>query len=453
VTSLLVRGAEVVVTMDDAGSEIAGGAVYAEDGWIRQVGPAATLPGTADRVVDASGSVVLPGLINTHHHLSQTLTRALPGAQNAGLFDWLRVLYPVWARLTPDHVRTATMTGLAELALSGCTTAFDHQYLWPGGSRLDDQMEAADVIGIRFHGSRGSMSVGESGGGLPPDEVVEDEDEILEDCVRVIDAFHDAAPGSMRQVALAPCSPFSVSTGLMARTAELARRHGVRLHTHLAETADEEEYCRATFGRRPVEYAADTGWLGEDVWFAHAVHVDEQEIGRMAETGTGVAHCPTSNMRLGSGIAPVAGFMRSGVLVGLGVDGSASNDSSHMLAEVRQAMLLARLAGSIVPAAGPQMTARQALRLATRGGAAILGRSDIGSLEVGKVCDMIAIDVGGIDHAGFADPVAGVVFASPGRVRHTIVHGRLIVEDGRLMSADEAELAAAHRRLAAALVA
>ena len=316
--TLLVRNAHTLVTMDPARREIAGGGLFARDGFIEQVGPSADLPTAADQVVDAAGMLVLPGLINTHHHLYQTLTRAVPGAQDVGLFPWLKRLYPIWARMTPDDVGLATMVGLLELAHSGCTTVFDHQYLWPNGSGVGDQVAAAHEMGVRFHASRGAMSLGESRGGLPPDSVVEDEDAILDDCLRAIAAYHDPSPGSMTQIVVAPCSPFSVTPDLMRAAADLARDQKVRLHTHLAETLDEEHFCLETFGARPVEYAEDLGWSGPDVWFAHGVFVDRDEIGRMAAAGTGVAHCPTSNMRLASGIAPIAGYLAAGVPVGLG---------------------------------------------------------------------------------------------------------------------------------------
>ncbi len=450
--TLLLRHAEVLVTMD--GDEIADGALHARDGWITEVGATTDLPAHADEVVDLSGHVVIPGLVNAHHHLYQTLTRAVPGAQNAGLFDWLTTLYPVWARMTPDHVRVATTVGLSELALSGCTTAFDHHYLWPNGSRLDDQVEGAEPVGIRFHVSRGSMSLGESAGGLPPDSVVEDEASILADCHRVVANFHDPGPGSMLRVVLAPCSPFSVTPELMAASAELARQLGVSLHTHLAETADEDEFCRSRFGVRPVEYVSDLGWAGSDVWYAHAVHVAPDEVAIMAEAGTGVAHCPTSNMRLASGIAPVHRYLEAGVPVGLGVDGSASNDSSHMLAEVRQAMLLARLAVSPgVGEPGPQLAARRALAMGTRGGARVLGRTDVGSLSPGKAADVVAIDLDRLEYAGaLHDPVAAVVFCAPGRVTHSWVGGRRVVDDGRLCGLDERRLVGEHNSLASTLV-
>jgi cytosine/adenosine deaminase-related metal-dependent hydrolase len=341
VGTLLVRNADVLVTMDPARREIAGGGVFARDGWIERVGVTAELPPTADDALDARGMVVTPGLVNTHHHFFQTLTRAM--AQDSELFGWLVELYPVWAGLTPEHVRVSTRLALAELALSGCTTAFDHHYLWPAGTSVDQQFEAAAGVGLRFHASRGSMSLGESAGGLPPDSVVEDEATILADSRRVVEGFHDPRPGGMTRVVLAPCSPFSVSTTLMRESADLARDLGVQLHTHLAETRDEEAFCLATFGLRPIDYAESVGWLADDVWFAHAVFVSDADIALMVGSRTGAAHCPTSNMRLSSGAAPLSRFLDAGVPVGLGVDGSASNDTSHLMAEARRALLVARL--------------------------------------------------------------------------------------------------------------
>jgi len=449
--TLLVRHAEVLVTMD--GEEIEDGGLLARDGWIEQVAPTDELPGEADEVVDLNDHVVLPGLVNTHHHLYQTLTRVVPGAQDAGLFDWLLTLYPIWAAMTPDHVRVSTRLGLAELALSGCTTAFDHHYLWPNGSRVDDQIEGAAPVGVRFHVSRGSMSLGQSDGGLPPDSVVETNDVILEDSRRVVDLFHDPVPGSMTKVVLAPCSPFSVTTDLMAETADLARDLEVGMHTHLAETADEEDFCLARFARRPVEYMEDLGWAGPDVWYAHAVHVADDEVTRMGASGTGVAHCPTSNMRLASGLAPVSRYLKAGVGVGLGVDGSASNDASHMMGEVRQALLLNRLGVSPGIGEGPQMSARQALGLATVGGAGVLGRDDIGKLVPGMCADFIAYDLNRVEFAGaLHDPVAAVVMCSPVTVDHSWVGGRKVVDSGQLTGVDTKDLVREHNRLAATLV-
>ncbi len=452
-STTLVRNARVLVTMDDESSEIPDGGVFAEDGWITQVGASVDLPETADRVIDAEGMVVLPGLINTHHHLYQTLTRAVPQAQDAELFDWLVALYPMWARLTPDSVRDATTLGLAELALSGCTTAFDHQYLWPNGSSIDDQFAGAEAVPIRFVASRGSMSLGESDGGLPPDLIVESHENIMQASQEAVSRWHDPAAGSMRQVVLAPASPFSVTKELMVESAELARELGCRLHTHVAETVDEEAFCLERFGSRPVEYAGEVGWLGDDVWYAHGVHISEDESQLMADTRTGVAHCPSSNMRLASGIAPIARFLRQGVPVGLGTDGSASNDSSNLIGEVRQAMLLARLA--VAPGVGETgllMSARAALRLATRGSAEVLGRSDIGSLEVGKACDLIAVDVtGGLADSGYADPVASLAFGSRSRVDWSVVHGRVVVEAGQLRGLEVESLRDRHQAWAKTL--
>lgn len=453
-TTLLVKNALALVTMDGERREIPGGGLYAVDGFIEQVGPSTELPQTADTVLDLAGHVVLPGLVNTHHHLSQTLTRAVPGAQDVGLFDWLRTLYPIWARITAEHLAVSARLGLAELALSGCTTAFDHTYLFPNDARLDDEVEAAAQVGLRLHASRGSMSLGESKGGLPPDSVVEEEPAILEDTDRVIAAYHDPAPGSMIQVVVAPCSPFSVTPDLMRESAALARHHGVRLHTHLAETMDEEAFCLETHGRRPVELAEDLGWMGDDVWFAHGVFIDDAEIGRMAASHTGVAHCPSSNMRLASGIAPVRRFLAAGVPVGIGVDGSASNDSSHLLAEARQAMLLARLDAAPNQQGGELLTARTALELATRGGAELLGRPDLGSLESGKCADFVAIDVDRIEYAGgLHDPVAAVLFAAPVTVDVNYVHGRPVVVDGTLVTVDVDDLVARHNAAARDLTA
>jgi cytosine/adenosine deaminase-related metal-dependent hydrolase len=448
--TLLARNATVIATMD--GREIEDGAILARDGWIEQIGPTAELPGEADEIVDLRGHVVLPGLVNTHHHLYQTLTRVIPAAQSSGLFDWLRALYPIWAEMTPEHVRVSTRLGLAELALSGCTTASDHQYLWPNGSRVDDQIEGAAPVGIRFHVSRGSMSLGESEGGLPPDSVVEPEERILEDSKRVVGEYHDPAPGAMTRVVLAPCSPFTVTGELMTATAELGRELGVTLHTHLAETFDEEEFCTEHFGRRPVEYMEDLGWSGPDVWYAHAVHVADDEVDRMGGAGTGVAHCPTSNMRLASGLAPVSRYLKAGVRVGLGVDGSASNDSSHMMSEVRQALLLNRLAVSPGLGSGPQMTAREVLRLATVGGARVLGRDDIGRLAPGLAADFVAYDLNRIQFAGaLHDPVAAVVMCAPVTVDHSWVGGRRVVENRRLANLDLPPLLEEHNGLAALL--
>jgi len=445
--------------MDDQRREIAGGGMFIRDGFIEQVGLSNELPDSADKVLDLDGHIILPGLINTHHHFYQTLTRAVPAAQNANLFNWLKTLYPIWARMTPEDIYLSTQTALAELALSGCTTASDHLYLFPNGSKLDDEIAAAGVIGLRIQASRGSMSLGDSKGGLPPDSVVDDEDAILADSVRLIERYHDARPGAMVQIVLAPCSPFSVTGELMKQSAALARQYGVHLHTHLAETKDEEQFTIEKFGYRPVAYMESVDWIGPDVWFAHSVHISREEVETFAHSGCGVAHCPSSNMRLASGIAPVWEYLRAGVKLGLGVDGSASNDSSHLLAEARQAMLLARLWAGLEGAslstqdAPPLLTARQALEMATRGGADVLGRSDIGSLAAGKCADFFAINLNRLDYAGaLHDPLAAIVFCAPQRVDFNVVHGRLIVENGQLLSVDLPHLVEKHNQAARRLV-
>jgi len=446
--SLLVRHADLLVTMDDAGTTWSDGALSIEDGVIRQVGPTADLPATADRVIDAHGLVILPGLVNTHHHFFQTLTRNLPAAQDAGLFDWLRVHYPIWSRLTPEAIAVSSKVAIAELMRSGCTTASDHTYLWPNGARLDDQIEAATELGIRFHASRGSMSVGESKGGLPPDSVVEDEASILRDSRRLIETFHDSARFSMLRIVLAPCSPFSVSPDLMRESVALARASGVHSHTHLAETRDEEAYCRATFKRTPVELAEELGWIGPDVWHAHMVHAHPPEVQRLGATRTGIAHCPTSNMRLASGIAPLRSWIDAGCRVGLGADGSASNDGSHLLAEARQAMLLQRVGGD--PAA---LGAHEALRLATRGGAETLGRDDIGLLAPGMAADAIGVRLDDLGFAGGSvhDPLAALIFCQSQNVDLSLINGRVRIEDGAFVDLDLPPLIARHNVIARAL--
>jgi 8-oxoguanine deaminase len=458
--TLLIKNATLLVTMDDQRREIPGGGIFAENGFITQVGPTAELPQTADLVLDMTGQVVLPGLVNTHHHFYQTLTRAVPAAQDANLFNWLKTLYPIWACMTPEDIFVSTQTALAELALSGCTTASDHLYLFPNGSKLDDEIAGAREVGLRLHASRGSMSLGESQGGLPPDSVVDTEEHILADSVRLVEQYHDPKPGSMLQIVLAPCSPFSVTGDLMRESAKVARQYGVHLHTHLAETEDEESFCLQKFGYRPVGYMQSVDWVGEDVWFAHSVWVNKEEVQVFARHHCGVAHCPTSNMRLASGIAPVKEYLAAGVNVGLGVDGSASNDGSHLLAEVRQAMLLSRLKEGITgfslsnDPARRLMTAREALYLGTRGGAAVLGRSDIGSLEPGKCADFFSIDLDRLDYAGGAvhDPVAAVVFCQPTRVDSTVVAGKVVVSGGRLITIDEQKLVQRHNQAAKRLL-
>lgn len=446
--TLLIRRADVLVTMDEERREIADGALFARDGVIEQVGTTAELPQTADLVLDMSGRVVTPGLVNTHHHLYQNLTRVVPAAQDALLFGWLKTLYPIWGRMGPEHIRASTIIGLMEMAETGCTTSSDHLYMFPNGARLDDSIEAAAEIGLRFHPTRGSMSIGESKGGLPPDALVEDEAAILADCRRVIEAFHDPAPYSMVRVGVAPCSPFSVSRELMRDSAELARSYGVGMHTHLAENVEDVAYSLEKFGVRPGSYAEALGWCGPDVWHAHCVQLDADEIGLFARTDTGVAHCPCSNMRLGSGVAPVREMIAAGVKVGLGVDGSASNDSGHMLNEARQALLLQRVAKG-----GAALTARQALELATLGGASALGRDDIGALAPGKAADLAAFDLSDIAFSGAQwDPVAALVFCGPARADSVVVNGRVVVERGRCVTVDREIALERHASLAQDLI-
>src|SRR6267378_5043966 len=464
-STLLAKNAEVLVTMDSQRREVKNAGLYAEDGFIKHIGPNGELPATADTVMDLSGQIVLPGFVNTHHHLNQTLTRNLVAAQNNNLFPWLQAQYRIWARTTEEASRASTLIGLAELALSGCTTVFDHTYVFKNGNNLDCQIQAAKDLGVRFHASRGSMSLGQSQGGLPPDDCVEDEAFILKDSDRVIRAYHDASPGSMTQIALAPCSPFSVTISLLRDSAALARQYKVKLHTHLCETRDEERYTLERYRLRPVDWMETHGWLGDDVWFAHAIHVDDDEIKKFAQTGCGAAHCPCSNMRLGSGIAPIKKYLAAGVKVGLGVDGSASNDASNILLEARQAMLLARLQMGLLPPEGPRkymflsqshsvradewMTAREALEIATLGGARVLGRFDIGSLEPGKCADFFSLDLHTIGYAGaLHDPVAATLFCAPQSAKFTVINGKVIVRDGEVVTMDLKPIIETHNRCA-----
>jgi 8-oxoguanine deaminase len=446
--TLLVRHADLLVTMGAGRRRIPDGGLFVRDNVIEQTGPTAELPTEADHLINAQGMIILPGLVNTHHHLYQTLTRAVPAAQDATLFQWLKALYPIWAGMTSEAVYTSALVGLAELMLSGCTTASDHLYIYPNDCRIDDEIRAAQEIGIRFQPSRGSMSLGESKGGLPPDSVVEDEDFILKDTQRAIETFHDPDPYAMLRIVVAPCSPFSVTPDLMREATALARSYGVQLHTHLAETLDEERFCLREFGRRPVGYAEDLGWVGEDVWHVHCVHLNEQEIALFARTGTGVCHCPSSNMRLASGIAPVRAYLDQGVRVGLGVDGSASNDSSHLLAEARMALLLQRVSGN--PAG---LSAEEALWLATGGGAQVLGRDDIGQLLPGKAADFIGLRLDRLGYAGaLHDPLAALVFCAPQQVDLSVINGRVVVEDGHLLTVDMGPVIERHNRISRDLV-
>ena len=441
-TELLIRNADYLLTMDETRRELVSADVLLRDGVVVAVGQNLTTEG---EVIEASGCVVTPGLVNTHHHLYQSLTRAVPGGQDALLFGWLKTLYPIWARFTPDHMYVSAQVGLAELALSGCTLSSDHLYMYPNGSRLEDTIHASAEIGMRFQPTRGAMSIGESDGGLPPDALVEREAAILEDCIRVIDGFHDPSASSMCRVGIAPCSPFSVSRDLMRDAALLARDKGVMLHTHLAENDEDIAYSLAQFGCRPGQYAQDLGWVGPDVWHAHCVKLDPSEIALFAQTKTGVAHCPCSNCRLGSGIAPLRAMRDAGVPVGLGVDGSASNDAGNLVAEARQAMLLQRVAGG-----ADAMSAREALEIATRGGADILGRPECGRIEVGARADIAIWDVSGIESAGSWDPAA-LLLAGPTTVRDLLVEGRGVVRGGQVVTIDLPAQIAQQNKLARAL--
>jgi len=446
--TMLVKNADVLVTMDAARREIRNGGLFVADHRIVAVGSTAELPQTADEVLDLKGHIVIPGLVNTHHHMFQTLTRAWPAAQNVELFDWLTALFPVWQRLTPEMIRVSTKTAMAELILSGCTTSMDHLYLYPNGCRLDDEVEAAREIGMRFHASRGAMSVGVSKGGLPPDSLVEDEGAIVKDMLRVIDTYNDAGRFSMLRIVVAPCSPFTVSRDLMREAVKLARSRGVGMHSHLAENDKDVAYSLERFRMTPAQYAEEVGWVGRDVWHAHCVKLDDHGIRLFGRTGTGVAHCPCSNMRLASGIAPIRQMRSAAVPVGLGVDGSASNDSSHLLAEARQAMLLAR-AGF-----GPDaMTARDALEIGTLGGAKVLNRDDIGALAPDMAADFVAFDLRTVAFAGgLHDPVAALVFCAPAGVALSVINGRIVVKEGRLTTVDLPVLIETQNRLARALV-
>ena len=447
---ILIKNALVLATMDGGGREIQGGEGYIEGPEIKRVGK--NLKVKADTVIDAKGCVVLPGFVNTHHHLYQTLTRNLPKVQDAKLFDWLIYLYDIWKHINPEAVYASTQAGLGELLLTGCTTSSDHLYVFPKKDSaffIDTQIEAARELGIRFHAVRGSMSRGRSKGGLPPDSVVQTEDFIMKDCERLVNKFHDARAFAMTQVALAPCSPFSVTTELLKLTAVMAKKWGVRMHTHLAETIDEEAFCKKLFKMRPLEYMESVGWVSEgNAWFAHCVYINEAEAKKMGKTKTGVAHCPCSNLRLGSGIAPIRMFLKHKVPVGLAVDGSASNDSSDMLGEVRQAMLVQRVKAGV-----EAMPARDAFKLATLGGASVLGRNDIGSIEPGKAADIAIFDVSGLDFVGSkSDPLASLLFCGAShRTKYTIVNGKVVVKNGRLVNVDEFKLAERANKAAASL--
>jgi 8-oxoguanine deaminase len=447
-STILVKNAAMLVTMDDEHRELPGGGLFIRDGVIELVDSSDRLPHSADRVLDLSGHVVIPGLVNTHHHLYQGLTRVIPKCQDSTLFIWLQTLYPIWAGLTSEAIYYSTITGLAELILSGCTTASDHLYIYPNDCRLDEQIEAAERIGMRFHAMRGSMSIGESKGGLPPDRVVEDEEEILKDSRRLIETYHNPDRYSMLRVGLAPCSPFSVSQNLMRESSKLARSYGVRLHTHLAENLEDIIYSQEVFGMRPGEYAEDSGWIGDDVWHAHCVMLDDEEIGQFARTRTGICPCPNSNMRTAAGIAPIRKFLDAGVPTGLGVDGAAANDAGHLLAETRQALLLQRVLG------GPDaLTAREALEMATRGGAEVLGRDDVGYLAPGMAADFVAYDLNQIGFIGTsADLTASLVFCHPVNVNYAVINGKIVVDQGHLVTLDLPAVMEHHNTISKELV-
>ena len=453
--TLLLKNADVLCTMSEPGenesnieSEIKSGGLFARNGIIEAVGESSSLPQIADTIIDMKGHVVIPGMVNTHHHLFQNLTRAVPAAQNSELFGWLKTLYPIWSNIGPEHVYWSTALGLAELALSGCTTSSDHLYIYPNGAKLDDSLSAASDIGVRFHGTRGSMSIGESQGGLPPDNLTEKETFILSESQRLIETYNDSGRYAMQRVALAPCSPFSVSIDLMRESAAMARSYGVGLHTHLAENAEDIEYGLQQFGMRPGEYIEAVGWTGDDVWHAHCVQLNSEEINLFAKTGTGIAHCPCSNMRLASGIAPVRQMLDTGVKVGLGVDGSASNDSGNMLNEARQTMLLQR-----VNSKASTMTAREALRVATIGGASVLNRDDIGMLVPGYAADITAFKRDNVDFSGSDwDPVASLVFCGPSKANYTIINGKIVVSEGQLTSIPMEKLVHEHSKLSRDLI-
>ena len=450
-TTLLLKNADVLLTMGEEPTQIPGGGLFVRDNVIEAIGPSDELPEEADEVIDARGMVVLPGLINTHHHMYQTLTRALPGSQDESLFDWLTRLYPVWGEMSDEAVYTSAFVGMAELVLSGCTTSSDHLYIYPNDSTLDSTIRAAQEIGLRFHPTRGSMSLGQSAGGLPPDNVVEDEGDILVDSRRVIEQYHDSKPYSMLRVGLSPCSPFSVTGSLMRETAEMARNYEkVSLHTHVAETQDEEIFCLAEFGERPAEYMRQLGWVGPDVWWAHAIYLNDDEIQMLADTKTAVAHCPTSNMLLGSGIAKVRQMRRAGVNVGIAVDGSASNDGNDILLETRMAMLLQRLLSGAWT-----FSVMDAFELATVGSAAVLGREDLGQLSPGMAADFIGISTDRLEMAGAAvhDPVASLLLCAPRGVDFSVINGRIIVQGGQLKDVDLEGVVAKHNELAGAMAA
>lgn len=450
-STLLIKNIHTLVTMDALRREIRSGGLFIRDNVIEQVGTTLELPETADEVLDlCDRHLVLPGFVNTHHHFYQTLTRVIPAAQDCSLFNWLQNLYPIWAKLTPKAIYISAQVAAVELMRSGCTTASDHLYIYPNGSTLDDEIQAVQEVGLRFHASRGSMSVGESQGGLPPDSVVEKEADILKDSQRLIEQYHDNDRHSMLRITLAPCSPFTVTQDLMRESAAMARSYsGVRLHSHLAENKSDVEYSLSMFGMTPGDYAESVGWVGNDVWHAHCVQLDDRAIQLFGRTGTGIAHCPCSNMRLASGMAPIRKMLAHRVPVGLGVDGSASNDTSNMLNEARTAFLMARVRELDAAA----MTAREALELATLGGAKVLGRDDIGSLAPGMSADLVAINLDRLEFAGaLHDPVAAMIFCQVNTVDYSFINGRKVVDQGRVTTIDLEKLIETHNQLAQELI-
>jgi len=448
VSTLLVTNATEIVTMDEGRRRLRDASILLRDNIIEAIGPADSLSQEADRVWDARGHIIIPGLINTHHHLFQTLTRALPAVEQAPLFDWLAHLYPIWARIDAEAIYVSALVGLAELALTGCTTTSDHLYLFPNDAHISDEIRAAREIGMRFHPCRGSMTLGEEEGGLPPAAVVQSPAEIMADLEKVAAEFHDPSPFSMLRIVVAPCSPFSVTEEEMRESAAWAREHGLHLHTHIAETLDEEAFCIRQFGMRPLDYMESVGWLGPDVWHAHAIYLNDAEIRRLAETGAGVAHCPSSNMRLGSGIARVREMRDAGVRVSLAVDGSASNDGGHMLLEARQAMLLQR-----VRLGAEALSAEEALEMATLGGAQVLGRDDIGSLAPGKAADFVAFDLSAVEYAGAAvhDPLAALLLCAPRRCDLSVINGQIVVDRGEIVGLDLERIVERHNQIACRL--
>ncbi|MGM0471041.1 MAG: 8-oxoguanine deaminase [Bacillota bacterium] len=451
-TTTLIKNADQIITMDDEKRVLTDCNILIEDGEIKELGPEVKNDGNVDKVIDAQDKFVFPGLVNTHHHFYQTLTRCIPEVQNVELFQWLKTLYPIWANLTVEAVQTSTFVALGELLKTGCTTSTDHHYVFPQGisdKLIDEQIKSAQKLGVRFHPTRGSMSLGEDDGGLPPNSVIQSEEEILTDSQRLIEKYHNPDHLSMCQIVLAPCSPFSVTPEIMEETVKLARDYGVQCHTHLAETEDENEFCLEQLGKRPLDYMESVGWVGEDIWYAHGVHFNDDELELLAETSTGVAHCPVSNQKLASGIARIPEMLEMGIPVGLGVDGSASNDSSDMIGEMKATLLLHRVNSSI-----KSMSPEKVLEMATRGGAELLGRDDIGSLEPGKAADLFMVDKYRLGLAGaFHDPITALITCGDSNVVDlTMVNGQVVVEDGELVNVNERQIAKNANRISQEIV-